>query len=305
MSRRYVGTGLEIRVIRAIINFMYYLGFDIGAYSIKAALVNEKKIIDSKIQETPNSLEKLIEVLEKNRKELTEGKSFGELAGIGVGVAGILDRPREIVLKSPNIPCLDNQPLKKILEEHFKPTKVKIEHDVHCFLAAEKAIGQAQNLHNIYYLTIGSGVGGAWTFEGKTSYGAHGSTGDVGHTIINNEKGLNLEDLASNKFIEKSLAFGSLGAEKKIAEGDEKTKKTMEELGKNLGIGIANIINMFDPETVILSGGISWAESILMPGIRYQMQKYVVSPAAKETNVFFSRLGRYGGALGAAMLFNE
>lgn len=284
---------------------MYYLGFDIGASFIKAALVNEKKVIDSKIQDTPNSLEKLIEVLEKNQKELTEGKNFGELAGIGVGVAGILDRSREIILKSPNIPCLDNQPLKKLLEEHFKPTRVKIEHDVHCFLVAEKEIGQAQNLHNIYYLTIGSGVGGAWTFEGKTSYGAHGSTGEVGHTIIDIEKGLKLEDLASDKFIQKSLAFGSLRAEKGIAEGDEKTQRTMNELGENLGIGIANIINMFDPEAVIISGGISWAESILMPGIRYQIQKYVVSPPAKETDVFFSRLGRYGGALGAALLFND
>lgn len=284
---------------------MYYLGFDIGAYSIKAALVSENKIIDSKIQDTSNSLERLIEDLEKNRKVLTEGKSFGELAGIGVGVSAILDRSREIILKSSNISFLDNQPLKKLLEDLFKPIKIKIENDVHCFLVAEKAIGQAQKLHNIYYLTIGSGIGGAWTFEGKTSYGAHGSTGDVGHTIINNEKGFNLEDLASNKFIEKSLAFGSLGAEEKIAKGDEKTKKTMSELGLNLGIGVANIINMFDPEAVILSGGISWAESFIMPGIRYQMQKYVVSPAAKETNVFFSRLGRYGGALGAAMLFNE
>jgi len=284
---------------------MYCLGFDIGASSIKAALVNNRKIIDSKIQDTPNSLEKLVEVLIKNKNELIEGKNLGELYGIGVGVAGILDRPREVVLKSPNIPCLDNQPLKKILEEHFKPVKVEIEHDVHCFLIAEKAIGGAQNLQNIYYLTIGSGVGGAWTFEGKISYGVHGSTGEAGHMIIDIEKGLQLEDLAANKFIQKELGAGSLEAEKRIGDGDEKAQRTMRELGKNLGVGIANIVNIFDPEAVILSGGISWAESILMPRIREQMQKYVVSPAAKETRVFFSQLGRYGGALGAAMIFEQ
>jgi len=284
---------------------MYYFGFDIGASSIKAVLVKDKAVIDSKFQDSPDSLEKLGEALVRLKNELIGEKSIGEISGIGVGVAGILDKERQAVIKSPNIPYLDNQPLKKILEEHFKPLPVKIEHDVHCFLMAEKETGQAKDFKNIFYLTLGSGIGGAWMFEGKIVYGDHGSAGEAGHMIIDVCQGLKFEELAANKFIMKSLGVGSLEAEQRILKGNDEAHKVMRQLGTNLGIGIANIINILDPEAVVLSGGISWAESLIMPKMKEAINKYVVSPAAKETKVFFSGIGRYGGALGATLLFEN
>ncbi|MBI4709058.1 MAG: ROK family protein, partial [Candidatus Portnoybacteria bacterium] len=71
---------------------------------------------------------------------------------------------------------------------------------------------------------------------------------------------------------------------------------------KNLGIGIANIINILNPEVIIIGGGIASAQDMILPGIKEVIEKYVISPEAKNTPILFSELGQFGGALGAAII---
>lgn len=282
---------------------MNYIGFDIGASSIKGALVGNGEIIKSVLRPLPSTLVGLLEAFGTMFEELNNG--VVEISGLGFGFAGMLNRQREIMLVSPNIGYLDGQPLKSLLAEKFKPYPVKIEHDAHCFLLAEKKVGLAKDLTDVFYLTLGSGVGGALMIDEKILIGAHGAAGEVAHTIINIDKSTELEALAANKFIISLLGAGSVEAGKLAIAGDKKAQKVIEQLGQNLGVGIANIINIFDPEAVIINGGISEAQELILPGIKEGVAKFVASPAAKETKILFSQLGRFGGALGAALMFEN
>lgn len=291
---------------------MYYLGFDIGGSRIKAVLVKNNQIIRSKIEDSPNNLEGLLDVIAKIKNELTLDIDKAEIGGIGFGLAGTLDIKREIMFNSPNIKYLNNQPIKKLLEEKLKPYptrlpdgQVKLEHDVHCFLLAEKEIGLAKNLKNVFYLTLGTGIGGAWMVDGQIVFGAHGAAGEAGHTIIDLNQGLDWEELAANKFIIKSLGIGSIEAERRARAGDQKAIEVFGQIGKNLGVGLANIINIFDPEAIILNGGITDAKEFILSGIEEGIKKFVISPAARKTKILFSRLGLYAGSLGATLLFEK
>ncbi len=283
----------------------YFIGFDIGGSSVKAVLVKEKEIIKSKVVDLPKDLEKLLWLLKETKDEFIGGAE-NEVGGIGFGVAGIFDSERSRMLKSPNIHYLDNQPLAELFKSVSAPYPVKIEHDVHCFLLAEKEIGLAGHLKNIFYMTLGTGIGGAWMADGKIAIGDDGGAGEVGHMIIkNNGEAADLEELASNKFIMKKLGIGSIEAIKRAQAGDEKAREAFGELGKNLGIGLANVINIFDPDAVILAGGISEAKEFILPFIEKEIERFVISPAAGKTPILFSALGRFGGALGAALLFEK
>lgn len=282
---------------------MYYIGFDIGASSVKAALIKDKEIIRTALQPISLDLDGLLELFGAIFKELTENVT--EIGGIGFSFAGMLDKQRETMLFSPNIKYLDGQSLKNLLTEKFKPYPVKIEHDAHCFLLAEKEVGLAKDLSDVFYLTLGSGVGGAWMVDGKISIGAHGAAGEVAHTIININQATELEALASNKFLISLLGSDSKEAGKLALAGDIKAQEAISQLSKNLGVGIANIINIFDPEAIIISGGIIDAQELILPGIREGIAKFVASPAARETKILFSQLGRFSGALGAALMFEQ
>jgi len=284
---------------------MYYLGFDVGGSKIKAVLVKNKQIIRSKIEDSANNLEGLFDVIVKIKDELTVDIDKAEIGGIGFGLAGTLDVKREIMLNSPNIKYLNNQPIKKLLEEKLKTYPVKLEHDVHCFLLAEKESGLAKNLKNVFYLTLGTGIGGAWMVDGQMVFGAHGSAGEAGHTIIDLNQGLDWEELAANKFIIKSLGVGSIEAERRARAGNQKAIEVFNQIGKNLGVGVANIINIFDPEAIILNGGIADAKEFILSGIEEGIKKFVISPAARKTKILFSALGLYAGSLGATLLYDN
>ena len=291
------------RRVLATTKNMFFVGFDIGASSIKAVLVKNREVIKSLVRDLPGHLDGLLLALIKIYTDLIAGLSHEELGGVGFGFAGIMDLERRIMLNSPNIKYLNDQPIRELLEERFRGCLIKIEHDAHCFLLAEKKIGLAENLNNVFYLTLGSGIGGAWMINGRIFFGAHGAAGEVGHMIVDIEKHLDFEEFGSNKFIKKTLGISSMEAGKKSRSGDKAAEAALEQLGKNLGVGSANIINIFDPEMIILSGGLSSSASLIWPGIQEGIAKFVISPLAKETKIVFSQLGRFGGALGAAMLF--
>ncbi|HRY52387.1 MAG TPA: ROK family protein [Candidatus Portnoybacteria bacterium] len=285
---------------------MHYLGFDIGASSIKAVLVKDREVVKSRVQELPANLESFLLALVKLYAELISGIGHEELGGAGFSLAGVMDRERQRMLKSPNISYLNNQPIRELLASRFRGLPIKIEHDAHCFLLAEKNIGLAQNFKDVFYLTLGSDIGGALMLNGKLYYGAHGAAAEATHMIVDMTNDLEWGELGANKFIKKVLGVNSLEAEKKWRQGDKKAEETFKYLGQNLGVGIANLINLLDPEAIILSGGLSPVAGLLWPGIKAGVAKLVISPvAAKETQILFSTLGRFGGALGAAMMFEK
>lgn len=283
---------------------MYYIGFDIGGSSVKSVLVNGRKIIQSRCDKRPKSFDGLVILVKKTIKDFKSKNQSNNIKGIGFSIAGILDKERKRVWISPNIKYLNGKAVKKIFQKALG-IPVKIEHDVNCFLLAESKIGAAKNFKSVFYLTLGTGIGGALMIDRKIVLGHHGAAGEAGHMLIDVIKRRDFEKLASNKFFADSIGLNSLEAGNQARLGNKKAKVVFDKAGENIGVGVSNIINIFDPEAIILGGGISRAKPLILPGIKREIKKNVVSPQGKKTKILFSGLGRYGGAIGAALMFEK
>lgn len=283
---------------------MYYIGFDVGGSYLKFVLVKNQKILFSGHEERPATFPSLVKLITQKAKLLSSNVKGGKIGGVGFSLPGPLDSKREKVLNSANIKYLNGKAFKKIFSEKLK-FPVKIEHDVHCFLLASRTLSTAKKYKNVFYITLGTGLGGAFMVDGKIIRGSHGSAGEVGNMILNMAKRLDFEDLGSNKFVRRRAGKGTLETAKLAEGGDKKAKATLAELGENLGTGLSNIINAFDPEVIVLSGGVSDARKFIEPEIKKQIKKLVSSPEAQKTKIRFTKIGYYGGALGAALLFEK
>ncbi len=159
-----------------------------------------------------------------------------------------------------------------------KPLKTKFDNDSRCFIIGEFMLGAGRNYKNIVGIGVGTGIGGGIVINNKIYYGKNYNAGEFGHMIIDGKK--SLEQMGAKK------AFLKYGDRSKI-----------------IGIGVANIINILDPEVVILGGGGVTGDKVKIEIVRKTVQKYIMSPLAKRTPIIKGELGENSQAVGSAMLF--
>ena len=295
----------------------YSIGVDLGATKINFILVKNKKVVRQEKVFTPKNRKGVIRALENNIKKIIGNISKSEILGIGIGVAGPLNRRGDLILNPPNLRVLRNCPLAKIIEKDLG-IKTVMENDVHCFALAEALLGAGKNAGSVLGITLGSGIGGGLVFKIangrlKIYKGAFGTAGEVGHMVIKfdgfscscGSRGC-FEEYASEKFLKRKSKLSPLELEKRAQKGDKKSKMIYQEFGRNLGIGLANLINVFDPEIVVVGGSISKAGSLILEPAEKEIQKRVLSPHSKKfVKIRLSKLGSSAGAVGAALLLEN
>jgi len=200
----------------------FYLGIDVGGTKIRGVFLSAAKndYVFAFESRTPRTKKKFLKILTKQIQKIIQEK---KIAGIGVGLPGIVDMKRGILVKAPNLKFLNGWQAKKFFSK-FR-IKTKFDNDSRCFLRAEALIGAGKKYKEIVALTIGTGVGGAVIINNKIIYGSHNSAGEFGHMILNDGK-----------------SFEELGAKKAFL----KTGNT----SKIIGLGSANLINALDPQIV-------------------------------------------------------
>jgi len=189
---------------------------------------------------------------------------------------GVVDLKKGILIKAPNLPFLNNWQAGKFFSK-FK-VKTKFDNDSRCFVISEFILGAGRNYKNIAGIGVGTGIGGGIVINNKIYYGKNYNAGEFGHMIIDGKK--SLEQMGAKR------AFLKYGDRSKI-----------------IGIGVANIINILNPEVVILGGGGAAEGEVKIGIVRKIAQKYIVSPLAKKTPVIKGKLGENSQAVGSAMLF--
>ena len=267
------------------INKKYIIGIDIGGSKIIAALVKGAQIFHKIKIPMPKNKKDFFDKLEKVIGELIK-KAGGKknIRGIGCGIGGALDLEKGIILSWSNIKFLDKLNIKSWLKKQFN-YEVRIDNDAKCFIRAEYLFGAGKGYKNIVGITLGTGVGGGIIIGGKMIYGANDSAGEIGHMIINNGK--DLEETTVKQM--RKLKFSKIAA---------------KEFEKNLGIGLANIINILDPEIIIIGGGAAKTVEAFILKARKIAEKFIVSPQAeKNVKILKGKLGENAGAIGAAALF--
>ena len=271
------------------------IAVDLGGTNLSTALVKGNKILKFNKVRTPETSRELIKVMISEIEKLMSWK----IKGIGVASPGPLKNG--VIINPPNLP-LRNFNLKRVLERKFRK-KVVVENDANCVALAELKYGAGRRYKNFIILTLGTGIGGGVVINGEL-YKGKGNGGELGHIII--QDGKDMEYYAgfygqirrTKKTFSKELKIIDLLKMK----NNSHAKKSVDETADYLGMGIASLIHAFDPEIVVLAGGVRETGNEFLFKIKKKVRKYLIF--REQTPIVWTKLNE-AGVLGAGTLLEK
>ncbi len=304
----------------------YILAADVGGTNTRMAIVTGDGEIITILKKSTHCKEgkdEMIRFLISFSKETIEEARLSkeEISGIGIGFPGPLDAESGVIFNPPNLIGWDNVSLKDILEEELK-MPVSVENDANSAALGEWWKGAGAGTTSLVCITLGTGVGGGIILDGKPWHGATCMAGEIGHTTVIRDgiectcgnKGC-LEAYASSRGIKErthaallekedkdtSQTLTSLEHINKIAsQGNETVLNVIKETGVILGIAVANLANLLNPEMVVLFGGVTNLGENLIKPLKEEVRKRAFKKATESLRIEVSRLGDNCGILGAA-----
>lgn len=266
---------------------------------MSAVLLADERVIGEYILATPtNDLNKFLVMLGALLEPLFEQakKDKVKITGIGIGIPGAIYNGRVAI--ASNVPCLAGVKIVEVLTEKFGADyDIKVENDANCFALGEARLGAGRKLNNVYGLIVGTGIGGGWVNYGELYSGSHGAANEPGQMVIDYREMTRLED-AYHRLTQNNPRLLA----EEAYHGDKLATQVFEELGRILGAGIANIVNLLDPEVIVIGGGASESNSLFFMEIKKTVKELVANQEAKEVKIVISKLGKQAGAIGAALL---
>jgi len=324
-------------LLKMVPDILHIVGVDIGASKLRVVITDfEAKVIKSIVLPTypeegkDKTIRKIMDITRKLVRE--SGISWDSIKGIGIGISGVVDHQKGVCLFWPNVEGWENVPLKKIMEKEFE-VPVLVDDSARTMALAEHWCGIAKGVDDFIFVNVGIGIGAAIFFHGQLYRGASGTAGELGHTTVE-ENGPRcscgnygcLESLASGPAIARrareALEEGVISLIDKLSRGDpsritpelivEAAKRgdklafnLMEKTGEYLGIAIANALNFFNPELVIIGAGVSRAGDLILDPIKRTVKARALETASSKAKIVISKMGDESGALGAAVLILE
>jgi glucokinase len=284
------------------------IGLDVGGTRVKAVVVeDEGTVLDQVVRQSLDSgIERWAEVAQALVQELIE--QYGEELSVGVCAAGLADRNESCIWNLPNrMPGIEGLNWQRFLS---RPRAVPALNDGQAALLGERWLGAAAGRQNVIMLTLGTGVGGAAIVDGRLLRGARGRAGHFGHVSIRDTGPLDivgtpgsLEDAVGNQTVNKRSAglfsdTRELLASCRRQDGD--ALRIWDQMLSDLARGLVSLINVMDPDLVLLGGGISIAGDDLIQGLRQRLDTWEWRPGGLGVELAFAKLGEWAGAFGAA-----
>ena len=287
---------------------MHKIGIDLGGTKIEGILLNDSLEVIQRIRKpTPknnyldivNEISSLVDQLSRNLSDFT----------LGICTPGAISKKTGL-LKNSNTQCLIGMPLKDDLEKKFGKT-IFMENDANCFAMAEATMGIAKNYAVVFGVIMGTGVGGGIVIDGKIYHGRTNIAGEWGHHTLHQNGNMCycgkqgcVETYLSGPALERRWNEISGKKEKlpdivKNLDSSEFTKWKKEFLN-NFGTGLANVIDILDPDAIVLGGGLSNIDFLYSEGIKNVYHK--VFSDIVDTPILKNSLGDSAGVFGAAML---
>ena len=315
----------------------YVLGIDIGGTNLVVGAVAEDGSALHALATEPTHaeagatdvLDRLIALSEQAIAATRRELPGAEILGVGVGAPGPLDTKRGVVLLTPNLGWVD-LPLRQIVETRLG-LPAALDNDANCAVLGEWWVGAARGSRQAIGITIGTGIGGGLILNGKLYHGASDVAGEIGHTTIDTEgrrcKCGNygcLEAYASGPNIAlRAVEAIEAGAESRLAsyvgndltrvtaqtvyqaafDGDELALEVVNDTARILGVGIGNLLNVFNPEVVVICGGVTLAGDHLFTPLRREVARRAFRPAVNACRIVPCALVGTAGVYGAAKVF--
>jgi glucokinase len=306
------------------------IGVDLGGTKIAIARLAGRELSGSTLAPTDLSssdalIDQLVSLVEKCRGD--------ELDGVGIGVPSVVNFEKGLVVSSVNIPLVD-VPLREVLGQRLG-VPVFVDNDATVAALAEAHDDELKLVaRDLVMLTIGTGVGGGLVLGGRIYRGATGAAGELGHTLVgmdlsgpvphaeNFPQPGSLEAVAAGHALDglvetfaeedpdsplgrrraRGEKLTGVDAVEAAQDGDPDAARLIELWGERVGIGVANAINTFDPQEVVIGGGAARAGDLLLKPARRTAAAYVLPGLGTETTVRVARHGVQAGVLGAALL---
>ena len=311
------------------------IGIDVGGTNVKIALVDtEGRIIYS--SKVPTYTEMGYEYTINNIKQaiydlLKETQSTAsDIEGIGFGFPGQVDYEKGIVRLAPNLPGWVDIPIAKLIEEEFNiPTRV--DNDVRCAALGELNYGAGKGCQNLICITVGTGIGSGLAINGKLVRGASNVAGEIGHIKLQIHDGPIcgcgdtgcMEAFASGPAIvamaEEYIKGGKSTKFREMANpditpyivaeaakmGDPVARRIFTIIGEYIGIGMASVVNLLNPEKIIVGGGVAECGELLLEPVRETIKKRAMKIAGETVQVVHAELGNTAGVIGASLLIES
>lgn len=308
-------------------------GVDLGGTKVAAGVVDHqgqllaKATRDTRAERGPEAVAATIhEAVDDALAQVKDGAQ--RLAGIGIGVPGLADVDAGVVLFAPNLNW-NNVPLAALLRQ-YRQVPVFLDNDANAAALGEQWAGAGRGVKDLILLTLGTGVGCGLIFDGQIYQGTAGYAGEVGHMTMTEDGPLCgcgrrgcLETYASatavvreareavergEETMIKALADASpKGLEARTvflaaAQGDAVAKRVVDGLVHYLGLAVANLVNILNPEMVVIGGGVAAAGEQLLAPLRQEVHRRALAGPSQSVAIIGAQLGNDAGIIGAAAL---
>ena len=312
----------------------FAIAVDLGGTNIRVAVIDKRGKIHRRIKRPTLAQEGIKSVCDNLLSAIEEMYCFfpnKQVKGVGLGIAGAINMEKGLITQSPNFPGCEGYPIKDKIQTGFlKQVAVIIENDANAAAIGERWKGAGRGITNLICLTLGTGIGGGIIVDGKLVHGADGMAAELGHiTVQPNGPQCNcgnygcLEALASATAIRREAIEASImhpesdlnercnGNRQTITaemvyfsaqSGDPVSRKIYQVMGRYLGIGIATLINIFNPEMVVIGGGVSGAWEMFIPYTKEEVNKRSFKIPAEKAKIVPAVCGDDAGLLGGAYL---
>jgi glucokinase len=292
------------------------IGVDVGGTKVAVAALEgdelgEPVVVPTETGDTARFLDQLTEVI----------SGMGEADAIGIAVPSVVDFAEGTARFSVNIP-LAGVPLRSVLGERLGGTPVFVDNDATCAALAE-AYADPQRIPDVLcMLTLGTGVGGGIVLGGQTFRGATGAAAELGHIVVGadltdgappaqdawpqpgsleaNADGDALTQLARRHGLEDGKQ-----AVARAQEGDATATEVLRVYGERVGVGVANLMNIFDPDEVVIGGGVSAAGDLVLEPAERVARRLTLPGVGTRTRIRIARFGNDAGVRGAARMAEQ
>jgi glucokinase len=305
------------------------IGIDLGGTKMLAGVIDDELDVHTRIHKVVTGLSQgeLVDALAATIEDAREAEPEAE--AVGLGGPWLIDQRTGVAVIAVNLPIAE-LPIQKIMQERVG-LPVFIDNDATLATLAEQRFGAAKGAQDVVGLTIGTGIGGGLILDGKIYHGHIGAASELGHMVIDAD-GPPCQGQCPNHGCLEAVASGTaIGREGKLAaeqepdsalgaavadglqitgelvtdlalEGDEVARMVLGQIGSKLGVGLSNIVNIFDPEVIVVGGGAMTAGDLLLEPAREELRRRALPPGRDMVRVVAAEFGPDAGMLGAAVL---
>jgi len=311
----------------------YAVGVDFGGTYIKMGLVDEegrlwvrRKLPTAGRSQPEDWIAAVRNAFDEMIKE--SGVRAVEIAGIGIGVPGLVDFERGFVYELVNVPGWKDVPLAEIMQSQVGKT-VRVDNDVNAMAVGECMFGAGREYRNAVFATLGTGVGGALLIEGKLYRGAYSMAGEIGHISIDKDgrrspqgRGGLEQYVGNRRIVERALRELRRGRRSKIRTlvggrldritpreiaaaaqaGDRLALEIFDFMADCLATAFASLTYILQPEVFIVGGGVAHSGKVLFDPLNRHLRERLSQPFASRVQIVRARLGNDAGTVGAAAL---